>query len=257
MSKNKNLFSIGEIAKSINITRKIILNYEAKGLIKPDVKEGHTGNRYYSIDTFTQIRSIRVFQSLGLSLDEIREYFSDKTDLTPLIKRLEALRDEIELNIARLYERTNKSDGVIIKVRLSAQSVYAAAYKTSSVAEKSAFLRQTALIAMRSYGTDTTKRMYFTEFPLDEPDNITFAVAVPPESEGENILKTKESDALSIIHHGAYESLPAVREKLLSFARENGLKPTGTCRHVYIEGPPQHKDKSKFITQVLLPIEKD
>ena len=37
---NKNLFSIGEIAKVIGITRKIILNYEAKGLITPDKKDG-------------------------------------------------------------------------------------------------------------------------------------------------------------------------------------------------------------------------
>ena len=31
----KKLFSIGEIAAVIGITRRIILNYEAKGLIKP------------------------------------------------------------------------------------------------------------------------------------------------------------------------------------------------------------------------------
>ena len=43
---NKNLFSIGEIAKAVGITRKIILNYEAKGLIQPDKKDGTTGNRY-------------------------------------------------------------------------------------------------------------------------------------------------------------------------------------------------------------------
>ena len=35
---NNNLFSIGEIAKAIGITRKIILNYEAKGLITPTKK---------------------------------------------------------------------------------------------------------------------------------------------------------------------------------------------------------------------------
>ena len=33
----KNLFSIGQIAESIGITRKIILNYETKGLIQPDI----------------------------------------------------------------------------------------------------------------------------------------------------------------------------------------------------------------------------
>ena len=69
MSDNKKMFSIGEIAKSINITRKIILNYESKGLITPDAKDGAAGNRYFTIDTFTKIRTIRIFQKLGLSLD--------------------------------------------------------------------------------------------------------------------------------------------------------------------------------------------
>ncbi len=99
---NNNLFSIGEIAKAIGITRKIILNYETKGLITPDKKDGTTGNRYYTIDTFTQIRTIRVFQDLGLSLDEIRTYFSDTTDLQPMIERLEKMRDELNLTIEKL-----------------------------------------------------------------------------------------------------------------------------------------------------------
>ena len=36
---NKNLFSIGEIAKAVGVTRKTILNYEVKGLITPDKKK--------------------------------------------------------------------------------------------------------------------------------------------------------------------------------------------------------------------------
>ncbi len=36
-NNQKNLFSIGQIAESIGITRKIILNYETKGLIQPDI----------------------------------------------------------------------------------------------------------------------------------------------------------------------------------------------------------------------------
>lgn len=41
---NKNMFSIGEMAKAIGITRKTILNYEAKGLIIPDKKDSTTSH---------------------------------------------------------------------------------------------------------------------------------------------------------------------------------------------------------------------
>lgn len=254
MKSDKKLFSIGEMAKSINITRKIILNYEAKGLITPDVKEGVNGNRYYSIDTFTKIRSIRVLQNLGLSLDEIKDYFNDETDLYPLIKRLEKLRDEINLNIEKLYERTNKSQNMITEITVNAQKVYCRTYKTDSVAEKTSLLRDTALEAMRTYGTDTTKRMYFTEYPINKPDEVSFCVAVLPESDGEYILNIPAFRSVSTFHHGTYEGLPLVRERLIGYAKENGKNISGKCRNVFIEGPPQHKDPNRFITQVLIPM---
>ena len=251
---NKNLFSIGEIAKAVGITRKIILNYEIKGLIQPDKKDGSIGNRYYTIDTFTQIRTIRVFQNLGLSLDEIREYFNDTSDFLPLIKRLEAMRDELNLSIEKLYERTNKNQNQMKEITVEPQTVYCRTYYSPTIAERTVVLRETALEAMRAYGTDTTKRMYFIEYPLQDTDEITYAVAVPPESKGEYILNISSFRAISLYHHGAYEDIPAARERLISYAKQHKLKIMGKCRHVYLEGPPQHKDKSKFITQVILPI---
>ena len=251
-NNHKNLFSIGEIAKSIGITRKIILNYEAKGLIKPDVKESTAGNRYYTIDTFTQIRTIRVFQDLGLSLDEIREYFNDTSDLQPTIKRLETMRDELNLTIEKLKERTHKTNDTIKEITIEPQTVYCRTYHSPTIAERTVVLRETALEAMRAYGTDTTKRMYFIEYPLQDTDEITYAVAVPPESMGEYIVNIPSFRAISMYHHGAYEDIPSAREKLVSYAKQNNLKISGKCCHIYLEGPPQHKDKSKFITQILL-----
>ncbi|MFQ9930411.1 MAG: MerR family transcriptional regulator [Roseburia sp.] len=64
----KELFSIGDAADFVGITRRIILNYEVHGLVFPDVKEDPSGNRYYTIDTLTKIRTIRSLQNLGLSL---------------------------------------------------------------------------------------------------------------------------------------------------------------------------------------------
>lgn len=105
MKKDKDMFTIGEAAEAIGFTRRIILNYESRGLIKPDIKEGASGNRYYTIDTLTMIRTVRIFQRLGLSLDEIHGYFCGSIDLTKLIIRLETMRDELNLNIEKLYER--------------------------------------------------------------------------------------------------------------------------------------------------------
>ena len=146
---NKNLFSIGEMAEAIGITRRIILNYEAKGLITPDKKDGTTGNRYYTIDTFTQIRTIRVFQDLGLSLDEIREYFNDSSDLQPMISRLESMRDELNLTIEKLKERTHKKNDTVKEITIEPQTIYCRTYNSASIADKTNLLRDTALEAMK------------------------------------------------------------------------------------------------------------
>lgn len=253
--KEKNLFSIGEIAKAVNITRKTILNYETKGLIKPDKKEGETGNRYYTIDTFTQIRTIRVFQDLGLSLDEIREYFNDSSDLQPMIQRLEKMRDELNLTIEKLKERTLTQGSRIEVITIEPQTLYCRTYNSTSISDKTNLLRDTALEAMRKHGTDITKRMYFTEHFSNDPEKISCCVAIPAESDGEYVKKTPSLKAISIFHHGAYEEIPEVRKRLLDYAKENDIKLSGIFRNLYLEGPPQHKDKSKYITQLIAIIE--
>lgn len=252
---NKNMFSIGEMAKAIGITRKTILNYEAKGLIMPDKKDGATGNRYYTIDTFTQIRTIRFFQNLGFSLNEIKDYFNDNVDLMAFIKHLETMRDDLNATIEKLYERASKGKNQIRNIKVEPQTVYVKKYYTHSIEERSVLLRQIALEAMREYETDISRRMYFIEYPLNDTDDLTYAVSVVPESKGENILDIPSFNAISFFHHGAYEDIPKVRERLIAFAKENNIKLSGKCRHIYVEGPPQHKDPSKFITQIILPID--
>ena len=234
MNVEKNMFTIGEMAKSIGITRKIILNYEAKGLITPDVKDGKNGNRYYTVDTFTKIRTVRILQKLGLSLDEIHAYLDGETDLLPLIRRLEAMRDEINLNIEKLYERANTNPTQIKEIHIDKQTIYRRTFTTESILDKTNILRDTAILAMREYGTDMTRRMYFLEYSLSAPNEISYCVAVPPESSGEHIVVLTPMRAICIYHHGAYEELPKVREKLLLYAKEHNLTPLGMCRHIYI-----------------------
>ena len=256
MNTYDKLFSIGEISKAVGITRRIILNYESKGLIKPDRKEEPGGNRYYSIDTLTKIRSIRVFQKLNLSLDEIRRYLDGSEELPPLIRRLEAMRDELNLSIEKLCERAGTGVCSVKEITLEAQTAYIKTAEMSSIAEKTDFLRNTALEAMKKHGTDTTKRMYFTEYNLSNPRIVSFCVAVLPESRGENISVLASTPALSLYHHGSYETISETVTKLIKFAEDNHLDIAGTCRHIYLEGPPQHQDKSKFVTQVVLPLKK-
>ena len=254
MNNEKKLFSIGEIAKTIGITRRIILNYEEKGLITYDVKKGENGNRYYTMDTFAKIHTIRNFQNLGLSLDEIHDYLEDKTDLMLMIRRLEGIRDTLELNIEKLYERADIAAEKVKKITVRKQKIYCRTYAAKGIPEKTELLRKTALEATRIYGADTTGRMYFTEYSFSSPEISSFCASVPPDSEGENIVTIPTFPAICIYHHGAYEKLPEAVEKLVKYAEKNKIRILDKYRFAFLEGPPQHNDKNKFITQVIIPI---
>ena len=256
MNQDKNrLMSIGEIAKALGITRRIILNYEAKGLIHADRRDESTGNRYYSAETLTGIRAIRVMQNLGISLDDIYAYYNGMTDLQPLISHLEKLRDELNLNIEKLKERVKaENDFEIQIINVPAQTVYCKTLRANTVEERKEHLRDIIPAAMRQYGSDTSKRMYFIQYPLNDPNLITYCIAVPPSSQGERIQKLPMEKALCIFYHGSYESIPTVRDRLVAYAAENNLALQGLCQHIYLEVPPHHKEPSKFITQVVLPL---
>lgn len=254
MKDQRDFFSIGEAARALGVTRRIILHYEERGLIRPDVRSDATGNRYYSIDTFTQLRSIRSLQNLGLSLDEIQDYFSGTIDLLSLIHRLEKIRDELTLNIEKLYERAETGPEQVKEMLLPPQLVYCRVCRSGCAAEEAVLLRRTAMEAMRTYGTDITRRMYFIEYPLDRPGQAAFCVAVPKGSQGEFVTELPRMRALCIYHHGPCEELPAVGRQLLDYAAAHGLTPLGILRHTYLEDPPQHKDPAELITQVALPV---
>lgn len=171
------------------------------------------------------------------------------------IRHLETMRDDLNSTIEKLYERADKGENQIRQITVEPQTVYTKKYHTHNIDERSVLLRETALNAMRTYETDISRRMYFIEYPLNDTDDLTYAVSVASESKGENILHIPSFRAISFFHHGAYEDIPKAREKLLAFAKENKIKLSGKCRHIYVEGPPQHKEPSKFITQILLPID--
>lgn len=254
--ENKKLMTIGEIAKSMGITRRIIINYEQQNLIQADSRgENKSGYRYYSMDTLVRIRTIRTFQNLGLSLEEIREYLDGSTDLSPILHRLEKLRDEINLNIEKIRERMNDNDNANVMIStLPQQTVYCVTMRDDTIKERTEHLRDIAYTAISHHGTDISKRMYFIEYPIDDVNLITYCAAIPDGSMGENVINLSEKRALSLYYHGGYEELPTVREKIIQYAKEHQIELANVCRHTYLEGPPQHKDPRDFITLVSIPI---
>jgi DNA-binding transcriptional MerR regulator len=72
------LFSISEMAKFSRVSRDTLLYYDKIGLFSP-VSRGANNYRYYSDKQISAVNLIRTFQSLGMSLEKIKEISDHRT----------------------------------------------------------------------------------------------------------------------------------------------------------------------------------
>lgn len=84
----KELYSIGETARLLNVSVQTLRYYDRVGLLKPAYVNSSTGYRYYAFNQFQLIDRIKYLQFLGLSLDEIQMCLAEGTSagLLPVLK---------------------------------------------------------------------------------------------------------------------------------------------------------------------------
>lgn len=92
------LLSISELAKLRKVTSETLRHYDRIGLIKPDYVDPETKYRYYSIRQYEKLGTIRELRQLGMSLDDIVDYFTNR-NLKKSIMILEKHREMIHREI--------------------------------------------------------------------------------------------------------------------------------------------------------------
>lgn len=96
-----------EVEKITGLTRKAILYYEDKGLIKPHKEENNY--RSYSEEDVDRLLQISIYRKLGLSLLEIKNILSTKEKELASILRDRQYRLELEESKKNLFEKLIKS----------------------------------------------------------------------------------------------------------------------------------------------------
>lgn len=96
-----------EVEKITGLTRKAILYYEDKGLIRPN--KGENNYRTYSQDDADRLLQISIYRKLGLSISDIKNIFSSKEKELGSILRNRQYRLELEECKKDLLEKLIKS----------------------------------------------------------------------------------------------------------------------------------------------------
>lgn len=104
-------FTIGEMAKMHNIPESTLRYYDEKGIFHPAIVDSQTNYRYYTIDQFSMLDTIKFLRQLNIPLKEIKQYIDERTPefaLDLLEKQEEMLlkkQREIEYTLAKIKHK--------------------------------------------------------------------------------------------------------------------------------------------------------
>ncbi|MCG2691368.1 MerR family transcriptional regulator, partial [Microgenomates group bacterium] len=93
----KNLITAGELAKLACITKRTILFYDEKGVLRPQ-RINEKKYRFYSQRQVLDYQMILLLTTLGVSLNEIKKSLGKRNSLTPLFNTKKALIQK-EINL--------------------------------------------------------------------------------------------------------------------------------------------------------------
>lgn len=93
--ETKKYFSSGEFAKLTGVNKRTLHYYNDIGLFKPQYI-GENGYHYYSGSQFASLELILILRRVGLSIEEIKEYFSstDPSGFEDMMERKKQLIDD-------------------------------------------------------------------------------------------------------------------------------------------------------------------
>ena len=117
----KEFFSIGEISKLFDINKKTLRYYDEIGLLKPSFVNKDNNYRYYTLDQFQYLETIKYLKELGLSLDKIK-YNLTNLNSEDVINSLEEQNKIIDAKISELQLIKQKINKKIIQIKDSTRN---------------------------------------------------------------------------------------------------------------------------------------
>ena len=76
--EKQELFRIGEVARMFSISVGSLRHYEKLGLIRPEYTDPDSGYRYYGVQQFERLNTIRYLRALDMPLEDIADFLLNK-----------------------------------------------------------------------------------------------------------------------------------------------------------------------------------
>ncbi|QIB68830.1 MerR family transcriptional regulator [Aminipila butyrica] len=272
--EDKEFYSIGEVSKICNISKKALRFYDKIGIISPDKVRDDNNYRFYNRTTLLSLPVIKYYKQMGFKLEEMRELFEGNT--YALIERqfrnkIDELR-ELETTIHNSYTSVKDWYDLILEAQLVIENdVHEVAVKYVDTTVY-AFMEQDFNYNYR----ESIINIDWTNYLESINNEITGSVVLLFPSFHEKmegtckrakimqkpLLKYQEDQvtriggymAASCYHIGGHENIHETYAKICEWADSHGYTCAEECYERYVTDYWTTRNEEQFVTEIVVQI---
>ncbi|CGG55860.1 TPA: MerR family transcriptional regulator [Bacillus cereus] len=269
-------FTIGEMAKMHNIAESTLRYYDEKGIFHPSTVDSQTNYRYYTIDQFSLLDTIKFLRQLNIPLKEIKKYIDERNPayaLNLLEKQQEMMlkkQREIEYALAKMEHRIHlikeatkaKAEQMVIK-EIPPRKITAIAVAPNTTDDMFEYYIHSLQKNMRQMDdslfsgdigvTVAKKGLMQNEF---QAYSSVFILLDYMPFEVQSSDEIKEGMFACVYHHGPYEETDETYKKLMKYIDQEGYEISGDAIEIALIDWSVTEDPEEQVTEIQIPIMK-
>ncbi|BCC11184.1 TPA: MerR family transcriptional regulator [Bacillus cereus] len=269
-------FTIGEMAKMHNIAESTLRYYDEKGVFHPSTVDPQTNYRYYTIDQFSLLDTIKFLRQLNIPLKEIKKYIDERNPayaLNLLEKQQEMMlkkQREIEYALAKMEHRIHlikeatkeKAEQMVIK-EISQRKITAIAVAPNTTDDMFEYYIHSLQKNMRQMDDSlfsgdigvTVAKKGFMQNEFQAYSSVFILLDYMP-FEVQSSDEIKEGLYACSYHHGPYEETGATYKELLAYIDQEGYEVSGDAIEIGLIDWSVTENPEEQVTEIQIPVVK-
>lgn len=271
----KKLYSIGEVSRICNISKKALRFYDQIGIISPDVICKENGYRYYNRETLLIVPIVKYYKQMGFKLEEMQglvkgnAYYFLEQNFRNKIDELRIQEQEIHNSYVAVkdwYELIQEAQLVLqnrvqdVAVKYMAPSTYCYMEQEFDYRYMESIINIEWVNYLESVHNEITGPviLYYPSFEEKRKGTCKTARimqrAIRPCTANTNQMVFGGNMAASVYHIGPMETIDQEYEKIKEWTARKGYQCGPESYERYVVDYWTTRNPEEFVTEVIVPI---
>jgi DNA-binding transcriptional MerR regulator len=273
-SQAERLLTIGEFSRLSMISVRMLRYYDVNGVLHPTWTDPGSGYRHYSASLLETARRVRELRDVGLGVVDLAVCASSR-DPQAMREILRRHHQRLRTDAAVIADRLRGVDHLIASLEetmsveishrvLPARTVASLRDHIATYAEEGQLWQRlmAALPTAHARMAQTAQAVavfHDKEYVEANPDvEVRLDVEKPFTAVGEvRCVEVPEQEVACGTLLGGYEGMGTVTEAIGEWVVREGYRFAGPMFNVYLVGPGQESDPSRWVTEVCFPVVRD